>query len=199
MEEGITLRLNSAVCNLYNADFDGDEMNLLVPTSSAIRAEIKHVSNVQQWFIGYKSSNPRMGCFQDSLIGAAELTRNVVKMDRFHAMDLMAQVPANLFDTTFPAEKKSYTGREIVSLIIPDNINYSGTASYYKKEWSKYNNLKYHPDEFNVLIERGILKTGILDKATVGQEASGGLFHIIHNEYGANKAAGCDLWNATNN
>jgi len=189
MTEGSTLQLNSAVCNLYNADFDGDEMNLIIPTTAAVKSEIEYVSNVYQWFIGYKSGAPRMGAFMDTLIGSSELTQNSVQMDRYHAMDIMAQVPEDLFDTNFPVEstKKMYSGREIISMIIPEEVNYTGTASFYNKEWAKYPNLKYCPDEFNVVINRGNLETGVLDKATVGQQAAGGLFHIIHNQYGPKK------------
>lgn len=34
-----TLRFNESVCNPYNADFDGDEMNLHVPQTEEARTE----------------------------------------------------------------------------------------------------------------------------------------------------------------
>lgn len=34
-----TLRFNESVCNPYNADFDGDEMNMHVPQTEEARAE----------------------------------------------------------------------------------------------------------------------------------------------------------------
>ena len=42
-----TFRLNLSVTSPYNADFDGDEMNLHVPQSMETRAEILQVS----WFV----------------------------------------------------------------------------------------------------------------------------------------------------
>ena len=183
LEEGQTLRLNSATCNLYNADFDGDEMNMIVASGIASRIEIKYTSSVQKWFMGYKNAKPMMGCFMDALIGSAEFTKNSVKMDRFHAMKLLAQVPEELYDPK-DLSKEFYSGRDLITAILPDNVNYKGKAFYYKKEWSKYPSLKYDPSEYNVIIERGVHKQGILDKAAVGESAAGGLFHNVHNEYG---------------
>lgn len=34
-----TLRFNESVCNPYNADFDGDEMNMHVPQTEEARTE----------------------------------------------------------------------------------------------------------------------------------------------------------------
>ncbi len=184
LNTGSTLRLNSAACKLYNADFDGDEMNMIVASGIASRIEIKYTSSVQKWFIGYKDAEPMMGCFMDALIGSAEFTKNSVKINRFHTMAMLAQVPEELFDVS-DLNKQSYTGRDIISMILPPNINYTGTAFYYHKEWAKYPSLKYDPLEYNVVIKRGKLIQGILDKATVGESAEGGLFHNVHNEYGA--------------
>ncbi|PIO52797.1 RNA polymerase Rpb1, domain 2, partial [Teladorsagia circumcincta] len=45
---GRTFRFNECVCTPYNADFDGDEMNLHVPQTEEARAEaslLMHVKN----------------------------------------------------------------------------------------------------------------------------------------------------------
>ena len=41
-----TLRFNECVCSPYNADFDGDEMNLHVPQTEEARAEALHLMGV---------------------------------------------------------------------------------------------------------------------------------------------------------
>ncbi|MCP4294253.1 MAG: hypothetical protein GY786_01455 [Proteobacteria bacterium] len=44
--KGSTFRLNLAVTTPYNADFDGDEMNLHVPQNLETIAEVKHIMHV---------------------------------------------------------------------------------------------------------------------------------------------------------
>jgi len=41
-----TFRLNLSVCTPYNADFDGDEMNMHIPQSYEARAELQYICSV---------------------------------------------------------------------------------------------------------------------------------------------------------
>ena len=70
-----TFRLNLSVCSPYNADFDGDEMNLHVPQSLETIAELKHIARVEKQVISPKNSTNVMGIVQDSLLGMFHLTR----------------------------------------------------------------------------------------------------------------------------
>ncbi len=69
-----TFRLNLSVCSPYNADFDGDEMNMHVPQSVEAAAELKHIALVPNQVISPKNSTPVMGIVQDSLLGIYLLT-----------------------------------------------------------------------------------------------------------------------------
>ena len=44
--ENRTLRFNECVCAPYNADFDGDEMNIHVPQTEEAKAEANDLMNV---------------------------------------------------------------------------------------------------------------------------------------------------------
>lgn len=46
-----TLRFNESVCNPYNADFDGDEMNMHVPQTQEARTEALMLMGVCQYSI----------------------------------------------------------------------------------------------------------------------------------------------------
>ena len=70
-----TFRLNLSVTTPYNADFDGDEMNLHVPQSEIAVAEMKTFMMVQQNLLTAQSASPCMGIVQDSLVGSYLLTR----------------------------------------------------------------------------------------------------------------------------
>ena len=58
----------------YNADYDGDEMNLHLPQNYASQAETKHLMAVPFQILSPKDSKPCMGAVQDSVIGSFKLT-----------------------------------------------------------------------------------------------------------------------------
>jgi DNA-directed RNA polymerase, subunit A'' (EC 2.7.7.6) len=70
-----TFRLNPAVCQPYNADFDGDEMNLHVLQTEEARAEAKILMSVQNNMISPKFGGPVMGGIHDHISGLFILTR----------------------------------------------------------------------------------------------------------------------------
>lgn len=64
-----TFRLNLSVCTPYNADFDGDEMNMHVPQSYETTSELKHITHVPKQIVAPKNNAPVMGIVQDALLG----------------------------------------------------------------------------------------------------------------------------------
>jgi len=182
--DGMTIRMNVLACPLFNADFDGDAMNLLFCQSNRTIHEITNLAGVGQFFISYKNASPKIGEAQDSLLGIAELTRGVVKIDKYHMMGLFSQMdvyPSFSEDST----DKIYNGRDAVTKLLRETGNYinlSRSAKMYDTMQAPYR--KYDPTDIKVEINRGELVTGVLDQATVGEGARGGVFHIIHNEFG---------------
>lgn len=71
---GSTLRCNLAVVTPYNADFDGDEMNIHVPQSPATVAEVRGLMSVTEQLTSPQASRPVMGVVQDALLGAHLMT-----------------------------------------------------------------------------------------------------------------------------
>jgi DNA-directed RNA polymerase II subunit RPB1 len=56
-----TFRLNLSVTAPYNADFDGDEMNMFVPQSYESMAEVKEIMAVPNQIVSPQSNKPVMG------------------------------------------------------------------------------------------------------------------------------------------
>ena len=186
---GNTFRLSVNVADtLYGGDFDGDAMSIYLPHSLITRNEVGMLSNLKRWFISYKDRSPAMGVYHDNLIGMFELTKSAIKINRFNAMRLMAQVEYKAYlhkFKSFDKDKKEYSGRDLISKLLPE-INFTKKASFYKPEYSGF--IKYNPDETHVVIERGVIKSGILDKKSIGQGVNDSLFHNIYNEYGVDAA-----------
>ena len=78
---GSTFRLNLVPTSAYNADFDGDEMNLHVPQTLSARAEVESMMMVHQQIISPQSNRPVMGIVQDSLLGSALMTKQGIFLE----------------------------------------------------------------------------------------------------------------------
>ena len=173
---GKTLRLNPAVCAPYNADFDGDEMNLHIPQTEEARAEAETLMQVQTQVISPRYGLSIIACIQDSISGNYILTQDGFEMRRQEALDLLASVGVEDFSQLPNREK--VTGKEIVSVVLPDDFNFEGKTKLYNEDTED-------PDAI-LNIEGGEIKSGVLDANNIG-EGSGLLLRKIHKEYGEDK------------
>ena len=84
-----TFRLNLSVCTPYNADFDGDEMNMHVPQSYETTSELKHITHVPKQIVAPKNNAPVMGLVQDALLGIYLFTMRDTFLTREEVMNLV--------------------------------------------------------------------------------------------------------------
>ena len=169
-----TFRLNLSVTSPYNADFDGDEMNLHVPQTEETRAEVKELCMVPLNIVSPQRNGPLMGIVQDTLAGVYKLCRRDVFLTKEQVMNIMLWVPEWNGVIPLPAILKPrprWTGKQIISLIIPETVSL--------QTGDDVNPLK----DDTLCIQRGQLMYGLLSKKNVGA-ASGGIIHICYNELG---------------
>ncbi len=166
-----TLRLNPAVCFPYNADFDGDEMNLHIPQTEEAMAEAEILMLVQTQLISPRYGLAVIGCVQDAISGNYLLTQKSFSMGREAAIDLLAR--AEVPELGRLPRKETVTGKEIFSVILPEDFGFVGRSK--------------SPEEPEVVIEGGKLVSGVMDKNNLG-EGSGLLLRNIHHKYGEKKA-----------
>ena len=100
-------------CPPYNADFDGDEMNLHVPQSLEAQAEAKVLMAVQEHILSPRFGGPIIGGIHDHISGLYLLTRGEKKFTREEAMELLRPL-----DVSEIPVKEEYTGKEIFSFIL---------------------------------------------------------------------------------
>ncbi|KAI8873392.1 Rpo21 protein [Ramicandelaber brevisporus] len=183
-----TFRLNLSVTKPYNADFDGDEMNLHVPQTESTRSEIRNICMVPLQIISPKDHQPVMGIVQDTLCAANIMTRRDTFVTREFMMNLCLWVPnwdGVLPPPTILKPQMLWTGKQVLSMVIPKGIN------CYRK-WSgipegEKEGHPISPSDSAVVIEDGTLLSGIVCKSTVGT-SKGSLVHIVFNELGAERA-----------
>ena len=163
-----TFRMNVSVCKPYNADFDGDEMNLHLAQSIQARNEIKCIANVQYQIIGWKDSSPIIGCQQDTLSGAYMLSNRKTKIKGTDVANLLCNTTSEYkFEIDI---NKSYTGNEVFSYIIQKGINI----------------LKKSNDKIICKITDGKIITAVLDKKLLSFSKNS-IIHFIWDKFGANK------------
>ena len=175
-----TFRLNLSVTSPYNADFDGDEMNLHVPQSEETRAEISQLCMVPLNIVSPQRNGPLMGIVQDTLCGIYKMSRRDIFLNKEQVMNILLWVPNWDGVIPLPAIHKPrplWTGKQILGLVIPYGLNLHRPAD---DGFSPLN------DE-GLLISGGDLMFGQLNKKSVGA-SGGGVIHIIYNEKGPEAA-----------
>ncbi|MCE4625277.1 MAG: DNA-directed RNA polymerase subunit A' [Desulfurococcales archaeon] len=183
-----TFRLNPLVCPPYNADFDGDEMNLHLMRSQEARAEAEELLLVEKHIRTPRYGGPIIGGRQDYVSGAYLLTVKNRLLTEKEVIDLLgaAGYKGELPEPAILAPRKLWTGKQIVSLFLPDDFNYTGRA--------KINSGPLACDSIDCLhdsyiaINRGKLLIGVFDKAAIGAEVPENVLHKIALEYGDAKA-----------
>ncbi|KAJ4477824.1 beta and beta-prime subunits of DNA dependent RNA-polymerase [Lentinula edodes] len=172
-----TFRLNLSVTPPYNADFDGDEMNMHVPQSEETRAELSQIAWVARQIISPQANKPVMGIVQDTLCGIRKFTLRDTFLDWNQVQNILLWVPEWDGSVPIPAilkPKPLWTGKQILSLVIPRGIN------IHRSPDPKSSNPVF---DDGMLIENGEIVFGIVEKKTVGA-SQGGLVHVVFREKG---------------
>ncbi|KAG7265939.1 hypothetical protein CRUP_036132 [Coryphaenoides rupestris] len=181
-----TFRMNLSVTTPYNADFDGDEMNLHLPQSLETRAEIQELAMVPRMIVTPQSNRPVMGIVQDTLTAVRKFTKRDVFLERGEVMNLLMFLSTWDGKVPQPAIIKPrplWTGKQIFSLIIPGHINVIRTHSTHPDEEDSGPYKHISPGDTKVIVENGELIMGILCKKSLGTSA-GSLVHISYLEMG---------------
>ncbi|OAF66258.1 hypothetical protein A3Q56_06013 [Intoshia linei] len=181
-----TFRLNLSVTTPYNADFDGDEMNLHLPQSMETRAEVEQLAMVSRMIVSPQANRPVMGIVQDTLTAVCKMTRRDTFIEYHELTDLLMFLPNWNGKVPMPAilkPKPLWTGKQLFTLIIPNRINCTRKHSTHPDEEDTGPYRHISPGDTRVYIVNGKLISGILCKKSLGA-SSGSLVHIIFNECG---------------
>ncbi len=175
---GKSFRLNPAVCNPYNADFDGDEMNLHVPQTQEAIAEAEILMEVQTQVMSPKNGLNVIGTIEDAVTGNYLLTKDM-ELSKPEAVELLLSIGVD--DTTKMKHFKSkVTGKEIFSAVLPNDFDFVGFC----KTCKKHKVCQGKKCEFGsfVHIKNGKMVSGVIDTNTIG-EGNGTLLRDIHRIY----------------
>ena len=195
-----TIRMHYANCNSYNADFDGDEMNMHFPQSQAARAEAYNIANTDNQYLVPTSGSPLRGLIQDHVVAGVWMTSKNTLYTRAQYQQMLygALRPENGYSgggrvlTLPPAVLKPqplWTGKQVISTVLL-NLKPANAEGLYLQSKAKVSGKlwgKDHASEQDVIFHDGELLCGVLDKSQFGA-ASYGLVHSIFEIYGPETA-----------
>lgn len=152
----------------YNADFDGDEIAIFLPQSIQTKIESEKLAGVLTQLINPASSTPVMGLVQDGLIGSYTITNNRVKIGWQTLMNFISKTTQAYNDIMI--EKREYTGKEAISILIPETINIRKQRD---------------TDSEPLIIKSGKITSGRLSNAVLAAGKELTIQHHIWDIYGA--------------
>jgi len=121
MKRGDTFRMNVADTRPYNADFDGDEMNLHMPQDPESEAELKNLAAVPYQIISPANNASIIGIYQDSMLGSYLFSKEGIKFTPRQAMNLLMMFNGvNEIELSKDIQKEGgITNYDILSQIMP--------------------------------------------------------------------------------
>jgi DNA-directed RNA polymerase subunit A' len=149
-----TFRIHPAAAPPYNADFDGDEMNIHVPQTEEARAEAKTLMDVNRNLMSPKDNSNLLGCVADAVTG--DYLLSLADLSRANASQILYQSGIDV-----KILKKRISGKEIFSYILP-KIDYEG---------------KTKSGEI-LKIKNGEIVSGVIDETSFGVENGALLKHL---------------------
>ena len=136
-----------------------------------------------------QANRPVMGIIQDTLTAIRKLTFRDTFITKADMMSLLMWYPnwdGRLPEPAILKPQELWTGKQLVSIVIPDRVNLTQKHSTHDDEVEKgYTHITCH--DTRVLVQNGELLSGILCKKTMGAKA-GGIIHVIMMEHGHEEA-----------
>ena len=160
-----TFRLNVSATRPYNADFDGDEMNMHVPQSIVAATELKYLASVLRQIVSPRTNSPIIQIFQDTLTGAFRISQEDVRVPEHIAMNILGRTKRPL--ASYTRKDALMTGQQLISSTFP-LMDFDGS----------------------IQLKDGQLTKGVLKKSAFGGSQGDivdGILHVIYNDFGPDR------------
>lgn len=175
-------------CTPYNADFDGDEMNLHVPQSEEARAETRVLMRVQEQILSPRYGGPIIGAIHDYVSAAFLLTQKKTLINKEGAWQLLlagnyeGELPRPAI--VYPEEK--WAGKQIFGLLLPTEVNMTAKTRTCRKHDTCMRESCAH--DCYMVVKNGLLLSGTIDRRAIGADESESLLHVVVKDHGSDVA-----------
>jgi DNA-directed RNA polymerase I subunit RPA1 len=190
-----TIRMHYANCNTYNADFDGDEMNMHLPQNAVAQAEAREIAATNLQYLVGTSGKPLRGLIQDHLVMAVWLTNRDTLFTREQYQQLLysgllpeqgnsGSMRVKTIPPAIMKPRQLWTGKQVVTSIL-ENIkpNHFDGLTLFSKAKVPGDRWYEGCEEGEVIFHKGYLACGILDKNQIGPTEFG-FVHSVYEVYG---------------
>ena len=186
--DGRTFRLNPAVCPPYNADFDGDEMNLHIPQTEEARAEAAILVAVEENILSPRFGGPIIGGIHDHISGIFLLTNQTRWFSKSEALYLTKNIDVEKLPEPGMTRngEPMWSNKQVFSMVLPKELNMVFKASSCQNCDTCKREL-CERDAYVRVID-GNLESGTIDKKAIGA-FDGQIVHRIIRQYGMKRAA----------
>ena len=178
--DGLTFRLNISATTPYNADFDGDEMNMHVPQSLSSSNEISCLASVNRQIVSPALNMPIITFVQDAVLGGHLMTMDVsTKFTHREMMNTLSWTNAKNVVLDNSNIDKLYSGIDALSFCIPE-INLKIKNRRGENVNIKQGNIQKESGSFDKKVFTSLIHSIFRDK---GPEQCAGFFnnsqHVI--------------------
>ncbi|KAF9077107.1 hypothetical protein BDP27DRAFT_1311829 [Rhodocollybia butyracea] len=193
-----TFRLNECVCGPYNADFDGDEMNLHIPQTEEARTEALELMSIEKNLVTPRNGEPVIAAIQDFITASYLLSRKDQFFDRRQFTQICcyladADLQIDIPPPTILKPARLWTGKQIFNSQIKVNVE----SKCHRWEEAKPENYPARmtlakdmsPNDGWLVIVNSEVMCGVMDKAVVGSGKKKSIFGVIMRDYGPHEAA----------
>ena len=189
-----TFRFNTCVCAPYNADFDGDEMNMHLPQTEEARTEANLLMGVHNNLVTPRNGEPLVAASQDFLSASYLLTQK----DRFFTFEQFCRITAYFGDAdedinvpppTILKPIQLWTGKQIFSTMICPSKDKRTLINFESKDKNYLKDQHFCPNDGWVAFRNGELISGNIAKKSIGDGSKTGLLYVMLRDFGVQKAA----------
>ncbi|KAF9485367.1 beta and beta-prime subunits of DNA dependent RNA-polymerase [Pholiota conissans] len=201
-----TFRLNECVCGPYNADFDGDEMNLHVPQTEEARTEALELMNVKHNLVTPRNGEPVIAAIQDFITASFLLSKKDLFLDRRQFTQICCYLADADMEIDIPPPVilkpvRLWTGKQIFGVLMRPNKKSKILVNVESKchKWEEAKDSNYprmnkpandlSPNDGWLVVVNSEIMCGVMDKATVGSGKKKSIFGVIMRDYGPHEAA----------
>jgi DNA-directed RNA polymerase I subunit RPA1 len=150
-----TIRMHYANCNTYNADFDGDEMNMHFPQNEIARSEALQIADTDHQYLSATAGKPLRGLIQDHISMGVQFTSRDVFFDRDQYQELVyncirpeeynaAHGRIQLMPPSILRPKTLWTGKQVISTVLKNiiplhwqGLNLTSKSSTGSEQWGE--------------------------------------------------------------
>ncbi|XP_050462135.1 DNA-directed RNA polymerase III subunit RPC1 [Cataglyphis hispanica] len=198
-----TFRFNECCCAPYNADFDGDEMNLHLPQTEEAKAEALVLLANKSNLVTPRNGDLLIAATQDFITGGYLLTRkdvflqiDQVKLALCYIVGSDASLIVTLPKPAILKPVKLWTGKQIFSLIIRPSAKSPVKANLKARGKTYTTGEEFCINDSYVIIRNSELLAGAMDVCTLGSGSKQNIFYVLLRDWGEDIAIAV-MWRLT--